>query len=349
MIDLEKLVRPNILKLKPYTSARSQHLNGLLLDANENAFGSLVDDDNLELNRYPDPTQLKLRQSIGNYLKINPENIFCGVGSDEIIDLLIRIFCEPGKDKAAILEPTYGMYKVVCDIQGVETISFELNNDFQIDCDQFLRQISGSIKIIFICSPNNPTANIIDKKDIIRLSGNFNGIVVVDQAYIDFYDERELLNEISQHSNIVLLRTFSKAWGLAGARFGLAVADSFIVKLLMNIKSPYNINKLTENIVLKSLSRIDQKNDILEKIKNEREYLTSGLKSIKGVGFVYPSDANFILFKVDNADEVYNNLIQKGVIIRNRSNQKNLEGCLRVTVGTHDQNQKFLKELRDVL
>ncbi|MDZ7763657.1 MAG: histidinol-phosphate transaminase [Melioribacteraceae bacterium] len=349
MIDLEKLVRPNILKLKPYTSARSQHINGLLLDANENAFGSVIDDDNLELNRYPDPTQLKLRQSIGAYLKINPENIFCGVGSDEIIDLLVRIFCEPGKDKAALFEPTYGMYKVVCDIQGVETISFELNNDFQIDVEQFLQQKSGLVKIIFICSPNNPTANIIDKNDIIRLSENFNGIVVVDQAYIDFYDARELLNEISKHSNIVLLRTFSKAWGLAGARFGLAVADSFVVKLLMNIKSPYNINKLTENVVLKSLNRIDQKNDILEKIKNERDYLTVELKSMESIKLVYPSDANFILFKVDNADEVYNNLIQKEVIIRNRSNQKNLEGCLRVTVGTRDQNQKFIQELRAVL
>lgn len=349
MIDLEKLVRPNILKLKPYTSARSQHLNGLLLDANENAFGTVITDDNLELNRYPDPTQLMLRQSIGDYLKINPANIFCGVGSDEIIDLLVRIFCEPGKDKAAVFEPTYGMYKVVCDIQGVETISFELNNYFQIDVEQFLQQKSGSVKIIFICSPNNPTANIIDTKDIIRLAENFNGILVVDQAYIDFYDERELLDEINKYSNIVLLRTFSKAWGLAGARFGFAVSDSFVVKQLMNIKSPYNINKLTENIVIKSLNKIDQKNDILEKIKNERDYLTIELKSMESIKLVYPSDANFILFKVDNADEVYNNLIQKGIIIRNRSNQKNLEGCLRVTIGTRDQNQKFIQELRAVL
>ncbi|WKZ68244.1 MAG: histidinol-phosphate transaminase [Melioribacteraceae bacterium] len=349
MIDLEKLVRPNILKLKPYTSARSQHINGLLLDANENAFGSVIDNDDLELNRYPDPTQLKLRQSIGGYLKINPDNIFCGVGSDEIIDLLIRIFCEPGKDKAAIFEPTYGMYKVVCNIQDVETIIYELDNDFQINVEQFLKQELESIKIIFICSPNNPTANIINKIDIIRLSENFNGIVVIDQAYIDFYDERELLDEISKHSNIVLLRTFSKAWGLAGARFGFAVSDSFIVKLLMNIKSPYNINKLTENIVLRSLNKIDHKNDILEKIKIERDYLTEELKSIKGIINVYPSDANYILFKVSKADKVHEKLIEKGIIIRNRSNQLNLEGCLRVTVGTREQNQKFIQELRVVL
>jgi len=348
MVNLEKLVRPNILKLKPYTSARSQHLNGLLLDANENAFGSVIEDDNLELNRYPDPTQLKLRQSIGDYLKINPANIFCGVGSDEIIDLLVRIFCEPGKDTAAIFEPTYGMYKVVCDIQGVTTKGYELTSDFQIDVDEFLEQ-NNSIKLVFICSPNNPTANIINKTEIIKLAKNFDGIVVVDQAYIDFYDERELLDEISKHSNIVLLRTFSKAWGLAGVRFGFAVADSFILKLLMNIKSPYNINKLTENIVLNSLTKFDFKKDILKKIKNERDYLTSELKSMKDVRFVYPSDANFILFKVDNADDVYDKLIQKGVIIRNRSNQKNLEGCLRVTVGTCEQNQKFIKELRAVL
>jgi histidinol-phosphate aminotransferase len=349
MDKIKSLVRENILKLKPYTSARSQYLSGILLDANENAFGSVIEEDDLNINRYPDPTQRKLRNALADYLSIDAENIFCGVGSDEIIDLLVRIFCEPGKDQAAVFEPTYGMYKVVCDIQGVETLSFELNDYFQINVDKFLQQESNSVKIIFICSPNNPTANIIYKNDIIRLAENFNGIVVVDQAYIDFYDERELLDEIYKYSNVVLLRTFSKAWGLAGARFGFAVADSFIVKLLMNIKSPYNINKLTENIVLKSLSRIDQKNDILEKIKNERDYLSTELNSIKGVRLVYPSDANFILFKVDNADEVYNNLIQKGVIIRNRSNQKNLEGCLRVTVGTHDQNQKFIKELRIVL
>ncbi len=349
MIDLEKLVRPNILKLKPYTSARSQHLNGLLLDANENAFGSVIEDDNLELNRYPDPTQIKLRQSIGDYLNINQDSIFCGVGSDEIIELLIRIFCEPGKDKAAIFEPTYGMYKVVCDIQGVDTKSFELDNNFQINVDQFLIQELESIKIIFICSPNNPTANFINKKDIIHLSEKINGIVVIDQAYIDFFDERELLDEINNHSNIVLLRTFSKAWGLAGARFGFAVADSFIVKLLMNIKSPYNINKLTENIVLRSLKKIDRKNDILVKIKIERDYLTEELRSINGIKNVYTSDANFILFKVDNADKIHEKLINKGIIIRNRSNQLNLEGCLRVTVGTHEQNQKFIKELRAVL
>lgn len=349
MISLEKLVRPNILKLKPYTSARSKYLDGLLLDANENTFGSVLDKDNLELHRYPDPNQTKLRNKIGKYLKIAPKNIFCGGGSDEIIDLLVRLFCEPGKDKAAIFQPTYGMYKVVCDIQGVEAVKYDFNNEFQINTEDFSIKNDNQNKIIFICSPNNPTGNIIRKEDILNIANNFNGIVIVDQAYIDFYDETELLDEIETYPNVVLLRTFSKAWGLAGARFGFAIADKFIISLLMKIKSPYNINKLTEKVVLDSLNNIVRKNETLKLIKNEREYVLTELKKINGINYVYKSDANFILFKVEDADYVYKKLSENGIIIRNRSSQKNLQGCLRVTIGTREENSKFIKELKKIL
>ncbi len=349
MIDIKALVRKNILELKPYTSARSQYLKGTLLDANENAFGPVIENGDTELNRYPDPTQRKLREAIGKYLNINSKNIFCGVGSDEIIDLIVKIFCEPGKDAVTLFEPTYGMYKVVCDIQGVPTSSVDLTQNFQIDIEKFLKEKSKNTKVVFICSPNNPTANIINKSDILKIVKEFNGIVVVDQAYIDFYDESELLYELQLLPNLVLMRTFSKAWGLAGVRFGFAIADPLITQLLMNIKSPYNINKLTEKYVLNAITNIDRKNDILENIKNERRFLSDQLKQLRGIREVYKSDSNFILFKVDDADKVFLELAERKIIIRNRSNQKNLDECLRVTVGTREENNRFLRELSEIL
>ncbi len=349
MDNIKSIVRKNILDLKSYTSARSQHLNGILLDANENSLGSVIEDDRLGLNRYPDPSQSKLREEIGKYLNINSNNIFCGVGSDEIIDLLIRIFCEPGNDSVAIFEPTYGMYKVVCDIQGVEVNSHELDSNFQVNVEEFISTKSDNCKIAFVCSPNNPTANVINKNEIIKLAQEFNGIVVVDQAYIDFYDERQLLEEAANFNNLVLLRTFSKAWGMAGARFGFSVTSSEIVEFLMSIKSPYNINKLTEDAVIKALKRTKTKNEFLDQIKEERSFLVSELKKIDKIEKVFDSDANFILFKVSDADSTYNRLAEKNIIVRNRSNQKNLSGCLRVTIGTHTENVEFLKILQKVL
>lgn len=347
MNNLEQLVRKNILKLKPYSSARGSHLNGLLLDANENAYGSVIESD-LELNRYPDPNQTKLRTAIGGYLDVQPEKIFCGVGSDEVIDLLVRIFCEPGKDEVIILDPTYGMYQVVCDINNVKTNSFPLTKDFQIDLKGFAKFPKENCKIMFLCSPNNPTGNLLNKNDIISLVNNFSGIVVVDQAYIDFANEKELLTELENITNLVLLRTFSKAWGLAGVRFGYSISNEFIVNLLMKVKAPYTINKLTESVILEALSNARLKDNFLQSIKAEKEKLSEELLKMEIVNEVYKSDSNFILFRVNDADKVYDELVKKNIIIRNRSTQPGLDGCLRVTVGTLEENNSFINELKNI-
>lgn len=347
MDNIEKLARKNILSLKPYTSARSSHLNGILLDANENAYGSVVESD-LELNRYPDPSQTKLKNAIGDYLGIRPDKIFCGVGSDEVIDLLVRIFCEPAKDEVILFEPTYGMYKVVCDINNVKTNTLALTKDFQINFDDFNKFPKDNCKIVFLCSPNNPTGNLIRKDDIISLAKSFNGIVIVDQAYVDFADEKELLSEIESISNLVLLRTFSKAWGLAGVRFGYSISNESHVNLLMKVKAPYTINKLTESVILKGISNSEKKDDFVQSIKEEKKRVFAELQQIEIVQEVYESDSNFILFKVDDAEKIYNDLAEKNIIIRNRSTQLGLEGCLRVTIGTPDENDKFINELKNI-
>lgn len=347
MDNIEKLARKNILSLKPYTSARSSHLNGILMDANENAYGSVVEN-NLELNRYPDPGQTKLRNVIGDYLDVQPDKIFCGVGSDEIIDLLVRIFCEPAKDEVILLEPTYGMYKVVCDINNIKTNTLPLTKDFQINLEEFYTFPKDNCKMVFICSPNNPTGNMINKDDIISLAQKFEGIVIVDQAYVDFTDEEELLSEIEEVPNLVLLRTFSKAWGLAGVRFGFSISNKSIVNLLMKVKAPYTINKLTESVILSAISNAKQKDEFVQSIREEKERVFAELRRIEIVKEVYESDANFILFKVDDADKVYNDLAKKNIIIRNRSTQLGLEGCLRVTIGTPEENDKFLTELKNI-
>ncbi len=347
---IEKLVRKNILKLKPYTSARDSFLEGILLDANENSFGSVINDEhNLQLNRYPDPAQNKLREKLADYLNVSTKNLFFGVGSDEIIDLLISIFCEPKKDTVIIPEPTYGMYKVACDVNDVKTISVPLNKNFQVDIKATLSSVQKNTKMIFLCSPNNPTANSLSKKGVIPILKNFKGIVVIDEAYIDFCKNQSFISELKKYKNLVVIRTFSKAWGLAGIRCGYSIADEFITNLLFKIKAPYNLNKLTANAILSALSKVMQKNNFVKKLNSEKEKLINELKNIKEIQRIYPSDANFILFKIKNATKVYNKLASEGVIIRNRSNQLNLENCLRVSVGTPNENKKFIKALKIVL
>lgn len=347
---IEKLVRKNILKLKPYTSARDSFLDGILLDANENSLGSVIKDDyNLQLNRYPDPAQNKLRENLSKYLNVSTDKLFFGVGSDEIIDLLIRIFCEPKKDSVLIPEPTYGMYQVACDINEVETITVPLNKNFQVDVNATLSAIKKNTKIIFLCSPNNPTANTLNKKNVIQILNNFTGIVVIDEAYIDFNETKSFLNEQKKFPNLVIIRTFSKAWGLAGIRCGYSIADEFITKLLFKIKAPYNLNKLTANAILNSLKNVKRKTEFVKKLNSEKEKIVNELKSIKQIQKIYPSDANFILFKIKNATNVYNKLAAKGVIIRNRSNQLNLDDCLRVSIGTPTENNTFIKKLKEIL
>lgn len=345
---INNIVRKNIQLLKPYSSARGNFLDGILLDANENSFGSVINS-KLKLNRYPDPNQIELRKAIAKYLKVNFKNIFVGVGSDEVIDLLIRIFCEPSKDNVLICEPTYGMYKVACDINNVKTKTVLLKDDFSIDVKLVLKSINTKTKMIFLCSPNNPTGNLLSLNDIKEIAKKFNGIIVIDEAYIDFANEKNHLNVFRNFNNVVLLRTFSKAWGLAGVRCGFIVADEEIINVLFKVKSPYNMNKLTSDIILSALKKHDKKDNFVKMVVSERNKMFAELTKIDGVLKVFQSEANYILFKVKDADFVYNSLVKKGIIIRNRSNQIKLENCLRVSIGTPEQNKLFLKELKKLL
>lgn len=349
-MKIKNLVRENILNLKPYTSARSSYLSGILLDANENGFGSVVEDEySLELNRYPDPAQKSLRKKMSEYLNVPEANICFGVGSDEIIDLLIRIFCEPRIDKVMILQPTYGMYKVACDINNVKTINIDLTESFQIDFGKIKEFYSDEVKIIFLCSPNNPTGGLISKSDIINLADSCDSIIAVDEAYIDFSENDTLTSEVLNHNNIVVIRTFSKAWGLAGIRCGYCVADEFIISLLMNVKAPYNINKFIFHIINEAISRKSIKDDFVTRILQERERVFNELINLKGIDEVYHSDSNFLLFRCDNSKNILNSLAEKGIIIRERSGHKYLNNCLRVTIGTVEENMLFLKSIKELL
>ncbi len=347
---IEKLVRKNILELKPYTSARDSFLEGILLDANENSLGSVIRDEwDLKLNRYPDPAQNEIREKLSKYLGVQKEKLFFGVGSDEIIDLLIRIFCNPGKDSVLITEPTYGMYKVACDVNDIKVLSVPLNRRFQLDITKIFEIINRTTKIIFLCSPNNPTGNLLKKKDVIKLVKSFKGIVVIDEAYIDFSEKKSFVNDVANYKNLIVMRTFSEAWGLAGIRSGFSIADEFITNLLFKITAPYNLNKFTSNAILNALSNIKKKDSFVRKLNLEKEKLTEQLKNIKQIQKVFPSDANFILFRIKKATEIYNELATKGIIIRDRSNQVGLDNCLRVSIGTPKENRIFIKTLKEIL
>lgn len=349
-MEIKNLVRQNILNLKPYTSARSSHLNGILLDANENALGSVIEDTySLQLNRYPDPSQNAIRESLSKYLKVGKENLTFGVGSDEIIDLLIRIFCEPRTDKVMILQPTYGMYQVACDINNVATINVDLDESFQINFEKVKENYSDDVKIIFLCSPNNPTGNLINKNDILKLAENYKSIIAVDEAYIDFSEKDTLTREVINQNNLVVMRTFSKAWGLAGIRCGYCVADKFIISLLMKVKAPYNVNKFIFHSINEAINNNKTKDDFVEQILNEKERINNELVKIKEIEKVYYSDANFILFRCKNSKNILNQLASKGIIIRERSGHKYLDDCLRVTIGTKEENDLFLNSLKELL
>jgi histidinol-phosphate aminotransferase len=347
---IENLVRENIKKLKPYTSARDQYSEGILLDANENSLGTTSEEfEELQLNRYPDPHQKELREAVGNYYSLQEENLFFGVGSDEIIDLLVRIFCEPRKDKLMILDPTYGMYKVACDINNVETISVNLNRQFQIDFNNVRKNYSSEIKAIFLCSPNNPTGNVINKEDVLKLCSEVKSMVLVDEAYIDFAQGCSLVHYVKDYSNLVVLRTFSKAWGLAGIRLGFCIANSIVINYLFKVKAPYNINTLTRYAVLESIKNNKKKDEFVKRLISERERVKSELENIPGIEKVFPSDANYILFKCPNAKQVQKALADGGIIVRDRSSYTLLEDCLRLSIGTESENNKFLQAIKNLL
>ena len=342
MFDLDKLVRENVKNLIPYSCARDEFKGkkGIFLDANENPFG--------KLNRYPDPYQRDLKAAISKNKGISEEKIFLGNGSDEIIDLCYRVFCNPGKDKALTFTPTYGMYEVSASVNDIKIIKIPLNERFQLDLEKTKPYFSdNNLKLIFICSPNNPTSNCMESSDISYIISNFNGIVVIDEAYIDFTEKPSFIKMIDKYPNLIVMQTFSKAFGLAAARVGMAFSNPAILQYFNKLKPPYNISTINQIAALRKLEKaVEFKSQVL-KIKNEKERLNADLKKLKITEKVYPSDANFILVKVSNATLIYNSLIDKHIIIRNRTSVIN--NCLRITVGTHTENNKLINALKTIL
>ena len=336
----QKLARPAILKLKPYNSAREEFTGneGIFLDANESPF-------NKPLNRYPDPFQQRLRQRIAEIKGVEKENIILGNGSDETIDMLFRTFCEPGNDHVLTVSPTYGMYKVSAGINGVDYETVLLNEDFSLPVEQLLKRSDKKTKLLFLCSPNNPTGNRFNDEDMRVLLEKFSGLVVVDEAYVDFSSGGSWVEALKEYPNLVVLQTLSKAWGLAAIRLGMAFASPEIISLLMKVKPPYNVNTLTQEKALEALSNLSRSENRVALIKSERDILMKALSVISVVREVYQTDANFFLIRVDDPDVVYDYLLQRGVIVRNRSNEPLCRGCLRISVGTPEQNQYLLKVL----
>jgi histidinol-phosphate aminotransferase len=332
--DLQSLVRPNIWELKPYSSARDEFWGdeGIFLDANENPFG--------KKNRYPDPHQRALKKALSEYKNIPVENICIGNGSDEIIDLIYRIFCEPKKDSVIICPPTYGMYEVSANINNINVITVPLNNDFELCIDTIM---SHKAKCLFICSPNNPTGNSL--KNIEKLLDEFNGIVVLDEAYIDFSTTKGFINRLPEFPNLIIMQTFSKAWALASARVGIAYASEKIIKLMDKTKPPYNVSKFNQKEALKALSKKKKFQKRLNVILEQRDFLVREFENITVVNHIYPSDSNFVLVKVNDADRLYNYLVSNKVITRNRNTV--VSNCIRITVGTPKENVALIKALKE--
>lgn len=346
-MKIENLVRPNILSLKPYSSARDEFaLEGkesnelIFLDANEFPYENGI-------NRYPDPLQQKLKRKICTKLGGNISNLLIGNGSDEIIDLLLRAFCNPGKDALIISSPSYGMYQVLAQINHVKLIDVPLNQNFEMDTDAIINAAKDeTVKVIFICSPNNPTGQVFPKKEILKILTNTHKLVLIDEAYIQFSDKESMVQELNNYPNLVVLQTLSKLFGMAGLRLGLCWASKVLINLLNNLKLPYNVNTLSQEKAIELLDKINIKQR-KEENSLERNKMNSFLETLTWVEKVYPSDANFILFRCDNAPSRYLQLLKKGIVVRNRSQQLHCENCLRISIGTSAQNQKIQKLLKN--
>src|ERR1700743_1843642 len=338
------LLRENIKNLTPYSSARDEFQGeaSVYLDANENAFGSPLDE---QYNRYPDPLQYNVKKRLMEIKGVPIRNIFLGNGSDEAIDILFRSFCNPGVDNVIIVPPTYGMYQVSANINDVEARKVHLTADYQLNMEGIAEAIDKHTKLIFICSTNNPTGNSINRADVETLLANFNGIVVVDEAYINYSRQKTFIQELTEYGNLVVLQTLSKAWGLAGLRLGMAFASEEIIEVMNRVKPPYNINEASQQLALQALANVDQVNSWIKETLLQRDKLVLGLKDFDFVVDIYPSDANFILVKTTDAKGIYNFLVQKGIIVRDRSKVELCEGCLRITVGTPDENDLLLQSL----
>jgi histidinol-phosphate aminotransferase len=341
MADIKRLVRENVIRLTPYSCARDefQGSSGIFMDANENPYGNL--------NRYPDPHQKALKASVSGFKGIEEEKIFLGNGSDEIIDLCFRIFCIPGIDSALTFTPTYGMYEVSASVNDVKVIKIPLNESFQIDIRKTEPFLSDkNLKLIFICSPNNPTSNSMNYKDVEYIISKFKGIVVIDEAYIDFSEKPSFMNLIGKYNNLIVMQTFSKALGLASVRIGMAFSDPEIIQYFNKVKPPYNISTINQKAALARLGKTEGYRMQVQKIKAERERLFERLIKIGLTEKVYPSDANFLLVKVKNASHIYNTLIDKSIIVRNRSSV--IGNCLRITVGKPAENNKLINALKSI-
>lgn len=342
-MNLQQLVRENIWALKPYSSARDEFKGeaSVYLDANENPHRE-------KYNRYPDPRQEKVKAKIGAIKGIGTEHIFLGNGSDEAIDLIIRVFCEPGVDNIVNPDPTYGMYEVCANINDVELRKVALDENFSLDADKLLAATDEKSKVIFLCSPNNPSANLFNEKEIEKVLTQFKGIVVLDEAYIDFAPSESWITKLDKYPNLVVIQTLSKAWGLAAIRMGMAFASPEIIGLLSKVKYPYNINELAQEYALAQLERVEEKNAWVADLLQQREVLMETLKALPFVKKIYPSDANYILVKVDDANAKYKLLADKGVIVRNRSSVAFCKDCLRITIGTKSENEELIETLKKI-
>jgi len=344
--NINNLVRPNIAALKPYSSARDEFKDAtsnqmIFLDANENPFENGV-------NRYPDPQQKDVKSMLSSIKNIPTENILLGNGSDEMLDLIFRAFCEPNKDNIITLPPTYGMYDVLASTNAVDILRVELDTDFQPKVDDILNTQNDNTKLLFLCSPNNPTANSFEVSKIQKLLTDFNGIVVIDEAYIDFSEDESWISRLSDFPNLIVTQTLSKAYGMAGIRLGICFASTEIISILNKIKPPYNVNHLTQQ---KAIQRLEKQQEVQNEIQNiisERSLLIKALGSITWIDTIYPTQANFVLVKVDDATNRYNQLVEKDIVVRNRTNQPLCENCLRFTVGTSEENEKLIAVLNNI-
>ncbi|RGM47601.1 MULTISPECIES: histidinol-phosphate transaminase [Bacteroides] len=342
MKTLEQLTRPNIWRLKPYSSARDEYKGvtaSVFLDANENPY-------NLPHNRYPDPMQWELKKELAKIKKVSPEHIFLGNGSDEAIDLVFRAFCEPRIDNVVAIDPTYGMYQVCADVNDVEYRKVLLDDNFQFSADNLLAATDEYTKLIFLCSPNNPTGNDLLRSEIEKLLWRFDGLVILDEAYNDFSEAPSFLEELDKYPNLIILQTFSKAWGCAAIRLGMAFASQDIITIFSKIKYPYNVNQLTQKQAIEMLHRYYEIERWVKMLKEEREHLEAEFTGLPCTVEVFPSDANFFLARVTDAVTIYNYLVGEGIIVRNRNSISLCGNCLRVTVGTHVENEKLIEALK---
>lgn len=343
--DLQKLIRLNIKNLQPYSSARHEFTGkaSVFLDANENAFGSPLEE---SFNRYPDPLQWQLKFQLARIKGVPAENIFIGNGSDEVIDLAYRIFCDPQKDNVIICPPTYGMYQVSANINDVAIKKVNLTADFQLDVAGILDAADSNTKLLFICSPNNPTGNNMNRSDVEMLLNNFPGIVIIDEAYINYSKQKTFIQELTEYPNLIVMQTLSKAWGLAALRLGLCFASMDIIDIFNKVKPPYNINEASQQLALEALQNTQQVNDWIKTVVHQKENLVNELHKLAFVKKIYPTDANFLLVKVTDADGLYQYLAENEIVVRNRTKEILCDNCLRITIGTPAENEKLLSTLK---